>query len=227
MVSPFSLNETVGMLVQGQILGDLTESKVNELRKGVRASLPELDLIGDEALREKVVELHALALSETSFSRIEDIPASGVPESPLMRRGTQADHYRAVATMALGMAKGLEEVMGDLEIDYDILIAAALVHDVGKAYEFEGWERWKRERKRTGSPALRHPVYGAHLALQLELPEPVVHCVAAHPYLGEGQFVRASVETTIVQYADVAFWKVLEAGGHLEDEMEITGDRKR
>jgi len=26
---------------------------------------------------------------------------------------------------------------------------------------------------------------------------------------------------------DVAYWKILEAGGHLEDEMEITGDRKR
>ena len=208
-------------------MGDLTNSKLDELRTGVRASLPELGLIVDEALREKVVELHAIALSETSFRRIEDIPPSGVPESPLMRRGTQADHYRAVATMAVGMARGLEDVMGDLEIDYDILIAAALVHDVGKAYEFDGWERWKRERNRTGSPSLRHPVYGAHLALQLEMPEPVVHCVAAHPYMGEGQFVRASVETTIVQYADVAFWKILEAGGYLEDEMEITGDRQR
>jgi hypothetical protein len=35
--------------------------------------------------------------------------------------------------------------------------------------------------------------------------------------------VKASLETTIVQYADVAFWKVLEAGGLLEDEMDITG----
>jgi hypothetical protein len=35
--------------------------------------------------------------------------------------------------------------------------------------------------------------------------------------------VKASVETTIVQYADVAFWKILDAGGHLADEMEITG----
>ncbi|HEY1367401.1 MAG TPA: HD domain-containing protein [Gaiellaceae bacterium] len=200
--------------------------KLEALKEGVRASLPEVAMIKDEALREQVVELHAQALAETSYERIEDIPASGVPESPLMTRGTQADHYRGVATMAAGMAKGLEDVMGGLEIDYDLLIAAALVHDVGKAYEFAGWERWKRERSRTGSPALRHPVYGAHLALQLGMPEEIVHCIAAHPYMGEGQFVKASVETTIVQYADVAFWKVLEAGGHLEDEMDITGIRK-
>jgi putative nucleotidyltransferase with HDIG domain len=206
---------------------EVQERELEELREGVRRSLPEIELIGDAGLRDQVVELHARALAETSYRRIEDIPPSGVPESPLMRRGTQADHYRGVATMAVGMAKGLEEVMGDLGIDYDLLVAAALVHDVGKAYEFAGWERWKQERSRTGFPALRHPVYGAHLALQVGLPEPIVHCVAAHPYMGEGQFVKASVETTIVQYADVAFWKMLEAGGQLEDEMDITGVPRR
>jgi putative nucleotidyltransferase with HDIG domain len=202
-------------------------AEIEQLRQGVRESLPEVALIGDEVLREQVIELHALALAETSYGKIEDIPPSGVPESPLMKRGTQADHYRGVATMAVGMAKGLEEVMGDLQIDYDLLIAAALVHDVGKAWEFNGWDRWKSERSRTGFPALRHPVYGAHLALQLGMPEPIVHCIAAHPYMGEGQFVKASVETTIVQYADVAFWKVLDAGGLLEAEMEITGVVRR
>jgi putative nucleotidyltransferase with HDIG domain len=206
---------------------ELQPHELEELKQGVRASLPEIDLIKDAELRNQVVDLHALALAETRYKRIEDIPASGVPESPLMTRGTQADHYRGVATMAVGMARGLEDVMGEIGIDYDRLIAAALVHDVGKAYEFAGWERWKRQRSRTGSPALRHPVYGAHLALQLGLPEEIVHCVAAHSYLGEGQFVKASLETTIVQYADVAFWKLLEAGGLLEDEMDITGVLKR
>jgi putative nucleotidyltransferase with HDIG domain len=197
---------------------------LERLRRGVRESLPEIAQIKDEALREKVVELHARALAETPYERIDDIPASGVPESPLMTRGTQADHYRGTTTMALGMARGLEEVLGEIGIDYDLLLAAALVHDVGKAYEFAHWERWKENRSRTGSPSLRHPIYGAHLALEVGLPEEVVHCVAAHPYMGEGAFVKASLETTIVQYADVAFWKMLEAGGLLEEEeMDITG----
>jgi putative nucleotidyltransferase with HDIG domain len=206
---------------------EVEESTLEELRQGVRESLPEIALIADEELREKVIEVHALALAETGYRRIEDIPPSGVPESPKMRRGTQADHYRGVATMALGMADGLEQVMGDVAVDRDVLIAAALVHDVGKAWEFDQWDRWKSERRRSGSPALRHPVYGAHLALQVGLPEAVVHCVAAHPYLAEGSFVRASFETTIVQYADVAFWKMLEAAGELEDEMDITGAGRR
>lgn len=202
---------------------DHDPGRLEELRAGVRESLPELALIQDERLREQVVEVHALALAETGFDRIEDIPPTGVPDSPPMTRGTQADHYRGTATMAVGLAKGMQDVLDHVEIDYDVLIAAALVHDVGKAYEYEHHERWKRDRARTGSPSLRHPAYGAHLALTVGLPEPVVHCVAVHPYLAEGAFVKASLETTIVQYADVAFWKMLDAGGHLESEMEISG----
>jgi putative nucleotidyltransferase with HDIG domain len=193
------------------------------LRASVRESLPEIQLIQDDTLRDQVVEVHALALAETGFDRIEDIPANGVPESPLMTRGTQADHYRGTATMAVGLARGMQEVLDHVDVDYDVLIAGALCHDVGKAYEYEHHERWKQERRTTGSPSLRHPAYGAHLALTVGMPEAVVHCIAVHPYLAEGAFVRASLETTIVQYADVAFWKMLDAGGHLEGEMVISG----
>jgi putative nucleotidyltransferase with HDIG domain len=219
-MSEFSTKEG-GSVIQ------LASPEIDDLRRGITESLPEIEMITDTKLRDQVIDLHAIALSQTQFKKIEDIPPSGVPESPLMKRGSQADHYRAVATMAVGMAKGLEEVMGNIGIDYDLLTAGALVHDVGKAYEFAGWERWKQERARTGSPALRHPVYGAHLALELGMPEEIVHCIAAHPYMGEGQFVKASLETTIVQYADVAFWKILEAADLLESEMEITGVHKR
>ena len=129
---------------------EVDHGTLEELSSGVRESLPEIALIEDAGLREKVVEVHARALAETGFRRIEDIPPSGVPESPLMRRGTQADHYRGVATMAIGMADGLEAVMGDVDIDRDLLVAAALVHDVGKAWEFDQWDRWKAERRRSG-----------------------------------------------------------------------------
>ncbi len=205
----------------------VAQAPLDELRASVRESLPEIDWIGDATLREQVVEVHARALAETRFRRIEDIPPSGVPDSPPMTRGTQADHYRATATMAVGLARGLQDVLPHVEIDHDILVAGALVHDVGKAYEYEHWDRWETDRARTGSPSIRHPAYGAHLALEVGLPEPVVHCVAVHSYLAEGAFVRASVETTIVQYADAAFWTILEAGGHIAGEMDIASVNRR
>lgn len=204
---------------------ELDSQLLAEIRSGVLESLPEISQIKDEGLREKVVEVHARALAETRYKRIDDIPG-GDPGSYSMKQGTQADHYRATATMAIGMARGMREILPHVEIDFDVLIAGALTHDVGKAYEYEHWQRWAKDRRRTGSPAVRHPAYGAHLALMVGLPEPVVHCVAAHSQLAEGSFVQASLETTIVQYADAGFWAVLEAGGYMEGEADISAGNR-
>src|SRR5215207_6710660 len=106
------------------------------LRAGVWNSLPEIEEIQDPVLRDQVVEAWALALSETEFERIEDIPPTGIPGSPAMLRGTQADHCRGVATMALGLVDGLERALGPIQVNRDILIASGLLHDVGKPYEF-------------------------------------------------------------------------------------------
>ena len=118
---------------------------MDELRAGVRQSLPEVELIQDGELRDKVVEAWALALSETEFTAIEEMRPSGTPTSPPMKQGTQAHHLRGVATMALGMADALEQMLGPLGIDRDLLIAGALCHDVGKPYEFSprNRERWR------------------------------------------------------------------------------------
>src|SRR5688500_13864599 len=78
------------------------------LREGVRASLPEVALITDADLRERVLDAWALALSHSEFTRIEDIPASGNPDSPPLERGTQADHICGVTRLSLAIADTLE-----------------------------------------------------------------------------------------------------------------------
>jgi len=188
---------------------------MEDLRAGVLESLPEIEEIADPQLRERVVEVHALALAETEYGRIEEIPPCGIPGSPPMKRGTQADHYRGVARMAIGMADELERVMGGFGVDRDILIASALCHDVGKAFEFSprNRERWDGDRIHTGRPAVRHPVYGVHLGLRAGLPEAVIHCIGGHSLHGEGAFIEASLELRIIQYADIAFWEMLETAG--------------
>jgi hypothetical protein len=112
-------------------MSDGEARELEQLRRGVRDCLPEVEMIRDETLREQVVELHARALAETPYRRVDEIPPSGVPEGAPMTRGTQADHYRGVARMAGGITKWIELVMGSLDIDYDLLDAAALVHDAG------------------------------------------------------------------------------------------------
>ena len=186
---------------------------IETLREGVRKSLPEIEEIADEALRAKVVEIHALALSETEFQTIDEIPEpeEGPGATPL-RFGNQAGHYRAVARMAMGLADGLEAVYGSLKIDRDILLASALCHDAGKAFEFSprNEARWKADPAGAGYPAVRHPVYGVHLGYVVGLPEAVIHCIGGHSLNGEGALIKSSLETTIVKYCDHSFWKILE-----------------
>src|SRR5262249_52301099 len=92
-------------------------ASMDELRAGVRQSFaPELNAITDADLRDKVVEAWALALSQTEYTSIEAIPGSGGPATPPMKKGTQTEHLRGVARMALGMADALEAVVGPLGI---------------------------------------------------------------------------------------------------------------
>ncbi|HJN38712.1 MAG TPA: HD domain-containing protein [Chloroflexota bacterium] len=185
-------------------------------REGVRASLPEIDEISDPELRDKVEGAWAMALAETEFASIDEIRPSGNPDTPAMKSGTQADHLRGVTRMAVALAESLEAVVPDLGVDRDILLACGLCHDLGKPFEFSpaNQERWRQNPAASGFPALRHPVYGAHIAITIGLPEAVCHAAAGHS--GEGELVVRSLENTIVHHADHAYWRILASAGKLE-----------
>lgn len=190
---------------------------MDELRAGVRQSLPELHDIQNSELRDQVVEAWAFALSQTEFMAIEQIRASGGPASPPMKQGTQADHLRGVARIAVAIADALEQVVGPLGIDRDLLRACALCHDVGKPFEFSprNQARWQENPAASGSPAIRHPAYGVYVALTVGLPEAVAHTAGAHS--AEGERITRSLENTIVHFADSAFWRILGRAGALTE----------
>ncbi len=191
---------------------------IDSMRERVRAELPEAGEIVDGSLREKVIEAWATALANSSFEAIADIRPSGNPDTPPLKKGTQTDHIRGVTRLAMRMADELVSMFPGLKVDRDILIAGALCHDVGKPWEFdpENQARWKRAPGAAGYPSIRHPAYGVHVCLSVGLPETVAHIAGGHS--GEGELVVRSLENTIVNAADYAFWRVLRAGGLLEDE---------
>lgn len=192
---------------------------IQPLREGVLESLPELNLIKSEQLRDKCVDAWAFALSETEFKSINDIKGSGNWDSPTMKGGrTQATHLRAVTVMAVAMARALEVIVGPLGIDYDILIAGGLCHDIGKPFEFSprNHERWRSRPQTSGWPAIRHPVYGAHIALTVGLPEAVVNAACGHSR--EGEFIRRSLETALLHTADKGFWQTMTVAGEMESD---------
>jgi putative nucleotidyltransferase with HDIG domain len=186
-------------------------------RESVRRSFhDELAQIRDHDLRDRVVEAWAFALSQSEFTRIEEIRASGNPTTPALLDGTQADHIRGVARMAQGLADGLEQVHGDIGIDRDLLWACGLCHDVGKPFEFSprNQARWQSDVGASGYPAIRHSVYGVHVALTVGLPEAVAHTAGAHS--GEGELIKRSLENTLVHYADGAYWRAMDRANRLE-----------
>ena len=185
-------------------------------REGVRASLPEIDEISDPELRDKVEGAWAMALAETEFASIDEVRPSGNPDTPAMKSGTQADHLRGVTRMAVALADSLETVVPGLGVNRDILLACGLCHDLGKPFEFSpaNQARWRQDPAVSGFPALRHPVYGAHIAITIGLPEAVCHAAAGHS--GEGELVVRSLENTIVHHADHAYWRILASAGKLE-----------
>ena len=195
-----------------------TDNADDTQRAQVRAELPEVEWIADPDLADRVVEAWALALSQSSFGAIADIRGSGNPDTPPLEDGTQTDHIRGVTRLAVAIADELRSLFPGLEYDRDLLIAAALCHDVGKPWEFdpENQARWAAERGRTGWPSIRHPGYGVHICLTVGLPEEVAHVAGGHS--GEGELVQRSLINQIVHQADYAFWRVLQAGGQLVED---------
>ena len=186
------------------------------IRQGVIESLPEAKEIGNLELREKVYDAWAMSLAESKYARIEDIPPSGGPDTPPLKVGTQTDHLRSVARMAVAIAKDLQSTFKGFDVDVDEVIAGGLLHDLGKPFEFDSGNqvRWKSNPGASGWPSFRHSVYGAHIALSVGLPERIAHIVGAHSK--EGQFIERSVVATIVHYADHCFWLALEKGNLLK-----------
>jgi 23S rRNA maturation-related 3'-5' exoribonuclease YhaM len=132
----------------------ITRAVTDELRRQVRGELPEVAEISDQPLQDKPVEAWAFALAHSSFTSIRDIPPAGNPDTNEAKRGDQTDHLRGVARLAVGIAREMGTIYPELAIDMDIIIAGGLLHDVGKAWEFDriNRRRWKLSQRKFGRP---------------------------------------------------------------------------
>lgn len=176
-----------------------------EIRKGVEASFPSLQEMKNRELKEKIIDAWAYSLQINGYTKVEEMPGSGMPEASAL--GDQSMHINAVVYNALSIYDNLSKAYQmDLGLDRELLLACAICHDIGKPYEYnkENRARWSADKKHTGFPNVRHPAYGAFIALTAELPEEVVHVCANHS--PEGRFVTRSGYATIVHYADDGSW---------------------
>jgi putative nucleotidyltransferase with HDIG domain len=96
----------------------------------VREAFPELDHITDDDLREKVVEAWTLGLERGGWRDITDIPYAWN-----IHDVTNVEHVRGVTRIAQQSAHQQRDFHG-ADPDMDVVIAACLLHDVGKCYEY-------------------------------------------------------------------------------------------
>jgi putative nucleotidyltransferase with HDIG domain len=161
---------------------------------------PELEWIGDTDLREKTAKTWELALTK-SILTAEDlgkIPFTLLAGPNLMV--SFMDHKRAVVHIARECGLKFKTFFKDeLPVNMDILIAGAILADVGKLLEYELNEKGECVQSEYGE-SLRHPFSGVSLAEQCGVPPRVCHIIAAHA--AEGELVKRSTEANIVHHAD-------------------------
>jgi putative nucleotidyltransferase with HDIG domain len=96
----------------------------------VRDAFPELESIANDELREKVIEAWVYGLDRGGWQDITDIPyAWNIHEV------TNVEHVRGVTKIAIESAE-IPREFHDADPDMDVVIAACLLHDVGKCYEY-------------------------------------------------------------------------------------------
>jgi putative nucleotidyltransferase with HDIG domain len=161
---------------------------------------PELNWIQDEKLREQTAKTWELALGKSVLSG-DDLKR--IPFTLLCGPGLKVsfmDHKRAVVHIAFEAGKKVQEFFGDeLPVNMDVLVAGAILADVGKLLEYVLDENGNAVQGSYGK-YLRHPFSGVSLAEACGVPPEVCHIIATHA--GEGDMVKRSTEAYLVHHAD-------------------------
>jgi putative nucleotidyltransferase with HDIG domain len=161
---------------------------------------PELTWIKGKELRKATTKTWEKALEKSALTP-EDL--GRIPFTLLAGPDLKVSfmaHKRCVVHVARESAMKMIEFFGDdLPIDLDVVIAGAILADVGKLLEYELDQEGNSFQGSYGK-YLRHPFSGVSLAESCGVPPQVCHIIAAHA--GEGDLVKRSTEATIVHHAD-------------------------
>ena len=167
-------------------------------RAQVEAAFPELEDIEDDALHEQVVHAWELGLQRGGWQDIHAIPyAWNIHEV------SNVEHVRGVVKMA--------EALGDIQRDFhgaapdmDVVRAAALLHDVGKCYEYveyaENEDAVQDPDPEYASEEIPHSISGYALAHEVGCPLAVQRAIPH--FLGE--VPKRTIEAELVKSANSA-----------------------
>ena len=161
----------------------------------VRALFPEAEQISDAGLREKVLETWFEAWKVSHFDTLDQAPFL----TDVLREISNLDHTRAVTVLSIQFANTMKEFLGTA-VNMDYLIAGAILHDVGKLFEF-------CEAPSALGNLFTHRLSGVYLAAKMDLPVEVIHIIGMHSH--EGELKKRTPEAAIVRHMDSAYVEFL------------------
>ncbi|MBX7170442.1 MAG: HDIG domain-containing protein [Pyrinomonadaceae bacterium] len=173
-------------------------TKTEKMKEKILEILPEINLIKDETLREKTAQVWEDAIIDGGWTieAIMKMPFSVHVENCNI---TFIEHVRTVCKMCIAVSDVLKDAYADrTNINYDTLIAGALLADVGKLIEYE--EKDGKITKAGRGQHLRHPFTGVAMSHARGVPPEVQHVIATHSK--EGEMMIRSNESVIFHHAD-------------------------
>ena len=162
--------------------------------------LPEIEMISDSKLRDKVIAVWQEAMAARSWTNaeLESIPFTLLADNVKI---FFIEHVRTCCRMSVAVDDVLSQAYGERKtrVDRDVLIAGALLADVGKLLEFDKRGDGTVFKSDYGEK-LRHPFSGVGLAYKYGLPPEVLHVIAMHSK--EATDGRRSPEAIIFHHVD-------------------------
>jgi putative nucleotidyltransferase with HDIG domain len=163
----------------------------------VREAFPELVHIESDDLRAKVVEAWVLGLRRGGWRDVGDIPyAWNIHEV------SNVEHVRGVTRIARDSALEQREFHG-ADPDVETIVAAALLHDVGKCYEYTDYvdeDLLEDPDEEYAGDVIPHSLSGYALAHEVGCPLSVKRAIPH--FLGE--VPQRTLEAELVKSANAA-----------------------
>jgi len=155
--------------------------------------------ISDGNLRQSAIATWVAATKEGDWARPEFVLLPFVMAELVDCPVTLVEHVNAVTATAKSIYQQLTDAYGQLlTADRDVVIAGALLHDVGKVIEYKKDGRSYTYSEK--SKLLRHPLAGTLAAARCGVPDRVLHIIATHSF--EGGNSHMTLESFIVRNAD-------------------------
>ncbi|MFC7229731.1 HD domain-containing protein [Salinirubellus salinus] len=175
------------------------------MHDAVRDAFPELADLADADLADRVAQVWADGLAASDFETLEAVPfspkyAEDIGDVRLV------DHTRDVTRWATTLADTAVSLQ-DVDLDRDIVLAGAVLHDVSKLHEYSAYADGMF------GDQVPHPYYGVHMVAAADLPTHLQHIVVSHS--GSTPVKPTTIEAKLVEYGDLLavhglFWNTAE-----------------